>query len=103
MIYNLYCSPKPYGTSVPPFYSTRGYLPSNSLFRKLLYIQQFDNISIINLLTTILPDGKPLAYQRPHVGPRRNVGDGLNVLQDGFEKNPGKYQDNGLHSRVHLG
>ena len=64
MINNLYCSPKPYGTSVSPFSSTKGYLPSNSSVRKLLSIQQFDNSPLINLLTMILPNGKTLAYNR---------------------------------------
>ena len=45
------------------FYSTKGYLPSNLSVRKLLSIQQFDNIHLINLLTTILPNVKSLAYQ----------------------------------------
>ena len=63
MRYNLYCGPKPYGTSVPPFSSTKVYLPSNLSVSKLLSIQQFDNFPLINLLTTILPNGKPLAYQ----------------------------------------
>ena len=63
MRYNLYCSPKPYGTSVPPFSSTKCYLPSNSSVSKLLSIQHFDNIPLVNLLTTILPNGKPLAHQ----------------------------------------
>ena len=65
MRYNLYCSPKPYGTSVPPFSSTKGCLPSNSSVIKLLYIQQFDNSPLGNLLTTILPNEKSLAYQAP--------------------------------------
>ena len=63
MRYNLYCSPKPCVTSVPTFSSTKGYLPSNSLVSKLLSIQQLENIPLINLLTTILPNEKTLAYQ----------------------------------------
>ena len=63
MRYNLYCRPKPYGTSVPTFPYTKGYLPSNLSVSKLISIQQFDNIPLVNLLTTILPNGKPLAYQ----------------------------------------
>ena len=61
--YELYCSHKPYGTSEPPFSSTKGYLPSILSVRKLLYIQQFYNSLLINLLTTILPNGNTLAYQ----------------------------------------
>ena len=61
--YDLYCSHKPYGTSEPPFSFTKGYLPSISSVSKLFSIQQFDNSHLINLLTTILPNGKTLAYQ----------------------------------------
>ena len=57
--YELYC----YGTSEPPFYSTKGYPPSILSVSKLLSIQQFNNSLLINLLTTILPNGKTLAYQ----------------------------------------
>ena len=56
VIYDLYCSHKPYGTSEPPFSSTKGYLPSIFSVRKLLSIQQFNNSHLINLLTTILPN-----------------------------------------------
>ena len=63
MRYNLYCSPKPHGTSVPPFSSKKGYLLSNFSVRKLLSIQQFYNSPLINSLTTILPNGKTLACQ----------------------------------------
>ena len=63
MRYNLYCSLKPYGISLPPFPSTMGYLPSNFSVIKLLPIRQFENSPLVNLLTTILPNGKPLAYQ----------------------------------------
>ena len=63
MRYNLYCTHKPYVTSVPHFSSTKGSLPSNSSVRKLLSIQQFENSPLINLLTRILPNGKPLACQ----------------------------------------
>ena len=45
------------------FPSTRGDLPSSTSVRKLLSIQQFDNSLLINLLTTILPNGNTLAYQ----------------------------------------
>ena len=38
-------------------------MPPNLSVRKLLSIQQFDNIPLINLLTTILPNGKTFAYQ----------------------------------------
>ena len=63
MRYNIYCSPKPNGTSVPLFLSTKGYLSSKLSVRKLLSIQQFDNIPLVNLLTTFLPNGKTLSYQ----------------------------------------
>ena len=57
--YDLYCSHKPYGTSKPPFPSTKGCLPWITSIRKLLSIQQFDNSLLINLLTTILPMETP--------------------------------------------
>ena len=62
VIYDLYCSHKHYGTSEPTFPSTKGYPPSISSVRKLLSIQQFDNSFLINLLTTILSNGKILVY-----------------------------------------
>ena len=63
MRYDLYCSHKPYGTSEPTFPPRKNYLPSITSVSKLLYIQQSDNSLLINLLTTISPNGNTLAYQ----------------------------------------
>ena len=38
--YDYYCSHKPYGTSEPPFPSTKGYLPSITSISKIQSIQQ---------------------------------------------------------------
>ena len=57
--YDSYCSHKTYGTSEPPFPSTKGYMPSITSIIKLQSIKQINNSLLINLLTMILPMETP--------------------------------------------
>ena len=58
--YDSYYSHKPYGTSEPPFSSTKGYLPSIMSISKIQYIQQQLTHNFTN---GDLTNGKTLAYQ----------------------------------------
>ena len=58
--YDSYCSHKPHGTSEPPFFSKKGYLPSITSISKIQSIQPQLNHNFTN---DNLTNGKPLAYQ----------------------------------------